>query len=186
MERNVTMADHEHGSKKLDVAASATIYGDAEDEFGDGAAYDDGTAYAAIRGGGKPTPACAICGSRDHRKSEHPGPCPLARAPPHGKSCPGNPLLGVPHNDATSQFGQCPFGYFPPAQPYGGRAPARGARDARDAPRPPSGAPRRPQASLEASEHEPPTADPVEVTYSARSVPSPPAPPNRPCSASSA
>ena len=167
VERNVTMADHEHGGRRSEVAARAqhfqpTIYGDMDDHDG-----DDDAAYFSGRGGGKPANVtCAICGSADPRKSEHPGPCPLNRALPNGKSCPGNALTGIPHNDASSPHGQCPFGYFGPkpgAKPHqktgGGRG--NGARTY------PTQA-RRPQASLEAAEADMPTDHEVDTGYAAR------------------
>ena len=88
VERNVTMADHEHSGRTTDIVAKAAIFGDIEDDDED----DDGTAYYGRAGGGtgKPIP-CKICGSLDHRKSEHPGPCPL-----NLKAAPGQPAARHP------------------------------------------------------------------------------------------
>ena len=170
VERNVTMADHEHSGRKTDIAAKAAIFGDVEDDDED----DDGAAYYGRAGGGtgKPIP-CKICGSLEHRKSEHPGPCPLKAAPPHGQSCPGNPPLGIPHNDRNSPFGECPFGYFGPTTRAPGKSFGRGAgSSSRGAPRPPPAGFRKPQASLEATEYVRAEEVPlVDAGYTARPAP---------------
>ena len=100
---------------------------------------EDGSAYF-VRNGAVVKAVCSICRSDKHLMSRHPGPCPLKDYGCPGMNAPnGDPI--TPHRD------MCKFKYKGPRTPR----PAGGNQRAR-AP----GAFRRPQASLEAAEAQPP------------------------------
>ena len=87
VERNVTMADHDAPHAKTDIATY--VYGEPEDEE----SHDEEQVYLVCGGQRVATFKCSICGSSQHQKSTHPGPCPLAPPPfrPETPPPPGDP-----------------------------------------------------------------------------------------------